>query len=256
MEPENSAFEKVAEQFANRFAEVREFRRMLTYESHRGCALAAAAFLDERLKQLLQASFVERCGKSLLDGQNAPLSTFSARILAAEGLGLIPPKAARDLNLIRKIRNEFAHRLDCDSFDDPQISSLCRELCYCFSNPHGSARSRFTNATSGVLALIDAKTAFATRPVQPEDSTREVVAQNFEQAKRLELATQENERAGLMQKLGISDSTSIIDLLELAARCGLLESQPPRENLLVLETLEQLIVARAQADAGQSAEKS
>ena len=91
--PANKATETVEEQFMRRFAEVRDFRRMLDYESHRGCGLAAAAFLDERLKQLLNASFVDRCGKFLLDGPDAPLGTFSARILAAQGLGLIPTKA-------------------------------------------------------------------------------------------------------------------------------------------------------------------
>lgn len=139
-----------------RFLEVRDFRRMLSYESDRGCALAGAAFLDERLKQLLNASFVERCGKFLVDGPHAPLGTFSARILAVQGLGLVPTKAALDLNLIQKIRNEFAHRLDCHSFEIPKIKSLCGQLHYCFSNPQGSPRSRFTNATSGILALIDA----------------------------------------------------------------------------------------------------
>jgi hypothetical protein len=186
MDPVNKATATVVEQFMRRFAEVRDFRRMVDYESRRGCALAAAAFLDERLKPLLNASFVDRCGKFLLNGPNAPLGTFSARILAAQGLGLIPTKAALDLNLIRKIRNEFAHCLDCDSFEIPKIKSLCGHLHYCFSNPQGSPRSRFTNATSGILALIDAKTAFATRPSPSEDFFREDVSGVFPEAERLE----------------------------------------------------------------------
>jgi hypothetical protein len=39
--------------YSGHVAEVRNFRQMLSYESHRGCALAAAAFLDERLRKLL-----------------------------------------------------------------------------------------------------------------------------------------------------------------------------------------------------------
>jgi hypothetical protein len=52
--PQPAELEAALTNFHSRFHEVREFRRMLDYESHRGCALAAAAFLDERLKQLLR----------------------------------------------------------------------------------------------------------------------------------------------------------------------------------------------------------
>jgi DNA-binding MltR family transcriptional regulator len=107
--PQPTELEAALKNLHSRFHEVREFRRMLDYGSHRGCALAAAAFLDERLKQLLSALFVPGCVEGLLDGATAPLGTLSARILTAQALGLLPPKAARDLHLIRKIRNEFAH---------------------------------------------------------------------------------------------------------------------------------------------------
>ena len=235
----------------SRFHEVREFRRMLDHESHRGCALAAAAFLDERLKQLLRASLVDECVDSLLDGANAPLGSFNARILAVHALALVPSKAVRDLNLIRKIRNEFAHRLDCDSFEVPKVESLCRELYYCFADPK-SPRARFTNATTGILALIDFKTELASPPVLPADFTAEGARENFKEAARLELAVRNQEKETVMQTLGICDSTPLLDLLELATRYGLLESQPPRENLLILEILERLITARVKAEAGRA----
>jgi len=245
--PQPAELEAALKNFHSRFHEVREFRRMLDYESHRGCALAAAAFLDERLRQLLCASFVPDCVEELLEGATAPLGTFSARILAAQALGLLPPKAARDLNLIRKIRNEFAHNLACGSFEVPEVTSRCRELYYCFSNPQ-RPRSRFTNATTGILAIIDFKTTFATPPVPPHDRTSEEAQENFKEAERLELATREQEKEAVMQKLGISASTSPLELLELAGRYGILESQPSCENMLTLEVLERLIMASAQKD--------
>lgn len=42
-------------------------------------------------------------------GPQAPLGTFSAKIDGAQQLGLISRYFARDLHLVRKIRNEFAH---------------------------------------------------------------------------------------------------------------------------------------------------
>jgi hypothetical protein len=246
--------EVLVKAYAAHVAEVRNFRQMLSYESHRGCALAAAAFLDERLRKLLLASLTEECGNLLL-GAYAPLGTFSGRILAAQGLALIPPKAARDLGLIRKVRNEFAHQLDCDSFDVPKVTSLCRELHYCFSNPD-APRDRFTSATIGLLALIDLRIVRCAPPVAAEDWTEERAQKHYAVVELIEHAGRETERFWIESRFGISASTPLSDLLELAVKNGLLESQPPRENLLVLRVLERLIMERAQAEAEKTEEES
>jgi len=56
------------------------------------------------------------------------LGTFSARIDAAYCLGLLSKDENRDLHLIRKIRNDFAHKLIDMSFESQEIASRCREL--------------------------------------------------------------------------------------------------------------------------------
>jgi hypothetical protein len=73
-----------------------EFQASLYAESDRGCALLAAAFLDERLGDLLRAFFVDDAtvADGLLDGIGA-LATFSARIDLAFLLGLISALARR-----------------------------------------------------------------------------------------------------------------------------------------------------------------
>jgi hypothetical protein len=43
---------------------------------------------------------------------------------------LIGPTARKDLDLIRKIRNEVAHNMNPVSFDLPTIASRCRELVF------------------------------------------------------------------------------------------------------------------------------
>jgi DNA-binding MltR family transcriptional regulator len=63
-----------------------------------------------------------------VDGSEAPLSNFSARIKTAYCLGLITKKEYDDLNLIRKIRNKFAHRLHGYSFDHKEIIDWCNSL--------------------------------------------------------------------------------------------------------------------------------
>ena len=88
-----------------------------------------AAFLDEHLRQVL-ANFViddKKATAELLEN-NGPLSTFSARTRAAYSLGLINKEERDDLNLIRKIRNRFAHDLHDLTFEDQNIVSWCYSL--------------------------------------------------------------------------------------------------------------------------------
>jgi len=58
---------------------------------------------------------------SLLDSLR-PLGTSSARIQMSAALRWISPSVYRDLTLIRKIRNEFAHKPFVSSFNEPPIS--------------------------------------------------------------------------------------------------------------------------------------
>lgn len=100
----------------------------LNSESHRGQVLITAGFLEEQLKKILLAFMLDVPeAMKLLEGGNAPLGTFSARIDGAFTLGLITKNEHGDLTLIRRIRNEFAHELST-SFDTPSIKSRCAQL--------------------------------------------------------------------------------------------------------------------------------
>src|SRR5208282_4601818 len=96
-----------------------EFRASLTPETDRGCAVAAAAFLDEELKGLL-ASVLADDPKLIqeLFSHSGPLATFSARIDLSLLLSLISRAAWRDLHIIRKFRIDFAHSPAPLSFKD------------------------------------------------------------------------------------------------------------------------------------------
>lgn len=92
--------EREQEQFiSDRFDLVTVFPEGLDGETDRGCALMAAEYLSNQLGELLRAYFVddaEACD-SVLEGGNATLSTFSARIDLAYLLGLVGPAARREL---------------------------------------------------------------------------------------------------------------------------------------------------------------
>jgi DNA-binding MltR family transcriptional regulator len=103
----------------------------LIKETDRGCALIASAFLDERLLELLQARAVEAATSEKFASffkNEGPLATFSARIKAAYLYGFIGQNVYRDLDYVRKIRNEFAHDPEHLSFRGQQIKDWCAQL--------------------------------------------------------------------------------------------------------------------------------
>ena len=128
-------------------------------ESDRGCALLGAAFLDEQLRVLLEAFLVDdpkRIGK-LLSGFG-PLATFEARTSLAYALGFLSDEERRDLDLLRKVRNDFAHNLHGVSFRSPEVEDRCKELASCNIGllPGGAdhARNRFTLAVVQLASIV------------------------------------------------------------------------------------------------------
>ncbi|MGA2501729.1 MAG: MltR family transcriptional regulator [Tepidisphaeraceae bacterium] len=100
----------------------------LARETDRGCALLAAAFVDDVLDVMLRAAFVDvpdAVNKIL--GTGRPLESFGARSHLAYCIGLLGNDVYADINLIREIRNDFAHRQPT-SFLAKEIDAKCRRL--------------------------------------------------------------------------------------------------------------------------------
>lgn len=112
------------------FDAVLNLQRELEAESDRGAALVASAMLEEELRGLLDAFLVASTASpdSLFDGANAPLSSFSAKIDVAFRLGKISNQLCRDLHLVRRIRNDVAHRPSGCTFEDPSLRDRVLEL--------------------------------------------------------------------------------------------------------------------------------
>ena len=96
-------------------------------ESDRACAILGAALLDARLESLYNRRF--QFSKDELLSGNGPLSTFSTRIRLAHALAWISDDVQYDLNIIRSVRNDFAHNFDHElSFSTQSIADKCRNL--------------------------------------------------------------------------------------------------------------------------------
>ena len=115
-----------------RESDLQDFTRFLGEfqgESDRGAALVGAALIDLRLSETLRAFMVgPKAAADLLEGGTAALGTFSSRIKATFALGLIDSHERSECDLIRKVRNEFAHQPHGITFDDPKISGPCDRL--------------------------------------------------------------------------------------------------------------------------------
>jgi DNA-binding MltR family transcriptional regulator len=99
-------------------------------ESDRAAVIVTAAIFDDSLSNLLRQYLVPNPSSTddLFDGVNAPLATFSAKISMAHRLGLISSAFARNLVLIKRIRNEFAHKIHNCTFEDSSIKARVFEL--------------------------------------------------------------------------------------------------------------------------------
>lgn len=99
----------------------------LNQESDRGMVLVSGGFLENQLKTTLEAFLREVPSTTrLFDGPTGPFASLSARILACHAMGLINDNEYEDLQIIRKLRNKFAHEIHA-SFDD----TLTRDQCLC-----------------------------------------------------------------------------------------------------------------------------
>lgn len=120
-----------AEKIGKNSPELADFARLLVElkkESPRGIVLIMAGYLEQDLKELLRAYILDVPSSSaLLDGSLAPLGSFGSLIHSCYSFGLVDADEFHDLNLIRKIRNEFAHRVGV-SFDTDRVRDLCNNF--------------------------------------------------------------------------------------------------------------------------------
>lgn len=101
----------------------------LSFESERAAVIVAAARVDVELEKLIKHVLKPHPGGSdpLLDSER-PLGTFSARISMAYRLGLIDQDFEHSIQMLRKMRNDFAHHFEDESLSSPAQKSRLREM--------------------------------------------------------------------------------------------------------------------------------
>lgn len=193
--------------------------------SDRSCVIVAAAYLDDYLGYLfrcfLSSPFKEKEDGELFSGYG-PLSSFSSKTVLAYRLGLISDYEYKTLQVIRRIRNAFAHELTTESLDKFKdlLSSIVppRRLLLIKSIPFASikndvelplpeipvvdlssARDMFVKTVLSLTNLLSARCLCAVREQRHTPC-------NFESLTEID-----DKRIDMMQK-GLNDVDRIISL--------------------------------------------
>lgn len=90
--------------------------------SDRATIIVMASILDVQLENLLKAYLIDCTESTNLFNSNGPISTFSSKISMCYCLGIISKHEFDTINILRRIRNKFAHEIAATSFDTHQSS--------------------------------------------------------------------------------------------------------------------------------------
>src|SRR6516165_6267823 len=85
-------------------------------------AILGAVMVEQELETLLRSKFKRKDDKTWeMLVENGPLNSFSSKIVIGYALGIYDERMRNDLNIVRSIRNAFAHSRKLIQFDDPLI---------------------------------------------------------------------------------------------------------------------------------------
>lgn len=161
--------------------DIKGFLEEFQGETDRAAAVLGAAYLDECLRQLIASFLIDDSKKvdELLEGPLAPLGSFASRISVSYCMGLISEDEYHDLQIIREIRNAFAHGLHGLSFSESWVRGKCSELrLWKLASEWlrlDTARSQFTVTTSALLMQLKLRTLRQERDRRVTPSEFEVV---------------------------------------------------------------------------------
>lgn len=92
-------------------------------------AIMGMALVENNLMSAIESALADRSNtNALFFDAGAPFGTLRARIVAAQAMGLIDTRTASDLDLMRDIRNQFAHSLLKIDFANEHIADACAKI--------------------------------------------------------------------------------------------------------------------------------
>lgn len=139
------------------FGRINRLMHLTRKEDERGLVLSVAAFAEDLLGRLLLAYLRDsKSSSELVEGFNAPLGSLSSRIKACHAFGIISDEQYHDLEICRKIRNEFAHNWEGCAFTKEKVRDLAVRMHDSrISKEHSlEAKQRFQESVTCVLVEL------------------------------------------------------------------------------------------------------
>ncbi|WP_457092717.1 hypothetical protein [Microvirga sp. P5_D2] len=106
-----------------------DFAREVESSSDRSVVIIGTSFLELALRWVIESYLVEDLAKNreIFEG-NGFVSTFSARVNFVYGNGIISKQERQTLDLLRRIRNDFAHSPRSLSLDTEKVKARLRAV--------------------------------------------------------------------------------------------------------------------------------
>jgi hypothetical protein len=99
--------------------------------SDRAAVILQASNVENILQGVIEKKLRQPLGNDLRDrifDGNGPLASFSHKIMMGYALGLFANMFRHDLDLIRELRNGFAHVRHPMTFTTPEVAEVCKHL--------------------------------------------------------------------------------------------------------------------------------
>jgi hypothetical protein len=105
------------------------FKEVGAVDNHRSAALLLATHLENALQfALISRLKINHKRFNDIFGYDAPMGNFDRKVRVAHAIGMITDETRLTLDVIRRIRNAFAHALIPISFNTPQVTNACSLL--------------------------------------------------------------------------------------------------------------------------------
>jgi hypothetical protein len=95
----------------------------------RAAAIIMGSMVEKAIGKLLRNNMREEDASGLFKFSGV-LGNFSAKVDIAYALNLFGPKVKNDLDIIRRLRNQFAHSQTPIEFTTPAVKQCCDHLMY------------------------------------------------------------------------------------------------------------------------------
>jgi Mannitol repressor len=131
-------------------------------ESDRAMALMNSSLVESALQVFIRNNLVPMGAeeRESLFERDGPLSSFSKLIRVSFAFGVIDEEMKRNFNIVRELRNAFAHSRTFVTFETPAIANACAQLSPWFTHfedtPHDKdhPRTKYLGTSTRLSVVI------------------------------------------------------------------------------------------------------